>query len=419
MNLKNDFQVLRDLAKRTVEIAKSDVYSQRREMWSDFNSLRVRKTPIYLLDPQCPWRELFDEKDLRCEHPLLRHYENWMQIQLYHDTVGDDNVIEPYVTVTPEFSNTTPHWFTWGLNIWGDMERVHETMAFHLPDPQIITMDDLSKLVAPKGIVDREKSDEKFSLIQEAFDGVMDVVWDNNPRGVHDLSHKMMYMMGPTELLYRFYDAPEVVHAVVKLITDFSQHLVDDAVEKGLYSNASNTFLSTSFIQSMTYCREIPSPHDPYQIVNPNQHWIWDHAQEFQSIGHEMFNEYIIEYMKPIYERFALTAFGCCEDLTKKIPYLKRVKNLRRVAVTPWADIEGCAAQLEDKYVISWRPNPAEMVTNGFDEDRITRIVKNAKEIFDRYGCYWEVNLKDILTVENDKDRLRKWAEVVRRVVED
>jgi hypothetical protein len=113
-----------------------------------------------------------------------------------------------------------------------------------------------------------------------------------------------------------------------------------------------------------------------------------------------------------------LTAFGCCEGLTKKITYLKKINNLRRIAGTPWADDEECARQIEDKYVISWRPNPTDMIAHEFDADRVKRIIKSAKEIFDRYGCYWEINLKDFITVGGDKDRLRKWTLAAREAIE-
>jgi hypothetical protein len=115
---------------------------------------------------------------------------------------------------------------------------------------------------------------------------------------------------------------------------------------------------------------------------------------------------------------FGLVSYGCCENLTEKLPVLTRINNLRRVAVVPWADKEKCAATLTDKYVISWRPLPSEMVTNDFDAARVTRIVREAREVFERYNCVWEVNLKDFLSVGHDPDRLNLWVQAVRRGLE-
>jgi len=40
---------------------------------------------------------------------------------------------------------------------------------------------------------------------------------------------------------------------------------------------------------------------------------------------------------------------------------LRPIKNLRNIAVTPVADVQVCAEQIKDDYVISWRPNPTEL----------------------------------------------------------
>jgi len=95
-----------------------------------------------------------------------------------------------------------------------------------------------------------------------------------------------------------------------------------------------------------------------------------------------------------------------------------RINNLRRIAVTPWANLEKCAAAITDKYVISWRPLPSEMVTNDFEADRVTGIVRNAKEIFERYNGVWEVNLKDFLSVGGEPGRLNLWVQAVRKGLE-
>ena len=38
---------------------------------------------------------------------------------------------------------------------------------------------------------------------------------------------------------------------------------------------------------------------------------------------------------------------------------MKKIGNLRRVSVSPWCDVTIAAEELEDNYVLSWKPNPA------------------------------------------------------------
>ena len=413
---KNDVLVLRELAKQTMEIASQDVQNERRALWRDFNSLRTYRVPVYILDPHCMWREVFSEKELRCEDELFRRYENWLRLKLYHSSFGDDFIVEPWITVTPEYSDANPpDWLTWGVHI--DIERLADTLAMYFHDAPVETPDDLQKLIPPRGIIDREATARKKSMLEDAVGDILPVVSDNYPPAVCGLAYTLSYLLGPEKMLYQLHDQPDMVHEICRMVMDNSMKICDEAEKNGLFSNCDTTFLGNPQIQAMPYCHELPEP-GPRRTVSISQHWIYDCSQEFECVGPEMWNEFVLSYQAPIYERFGLTAYGCCEGLTGKIPYLKRLKNLRRVAVTPWADDEACAAQLEDKYVVSWRPNPAEMVMQGFDPERIKRVIRRAKEIYESHGCHWEINLKDFISVEYDRDRLRNWVRVAREALE-
>ncbi|MCL2462423.1 MAG: hypothetical protein FWF44_07135 [Defluviitaleaceae bacterium] len=412
---KNDISVLRELAKQTMEAASADIQDERRALWRDFNSLKTYRVPVYVLDPQGMWREVFSEKELQCEDGFFRGYENWMRLQLYHATFGDDYIIEPWLTVGAEYADDTPDWWTWGVHI--EVERINETMAFHMPDPPILTPGDIRKLAAPKGVIDWEATRRRQNMLEEAVGDIIPVVLDSYPPGVGGLSYILSYLLGPEKMLYQLYDQPEMVHEISAFISESSLKICDEADKQGMFSNCDSTFGGNPQIQAMPYCRELPEP-GPRKAVPMNQHWMYDCSQEFESVGPEMYNEFVLSYQIPVYEKFGLTAYGCCENLTGKIPYLKKLKNLRRVAVTPWADDEACARQLEDKYVVSWRPNPSEMVMNGFDPERIKRIIRRAKKIYESYGCHWEINLKDFISVEHDRERLRNWVRAAREALE-
>ena len=58
------------------------------------------------------------------------------------------------------------------------------------------------------------------------------------------------------------------------------------------------------------------------------------------------------------------------------------------------------------------------MVAYGFDEERVRRIVRNAREIFEANGCRYDVCLKDVETVQHDVERIHKFVELVREETE-
>ena len=409
--MKKDHAIIRELAEKTMEIAQNPVQDRRRKLWADLNSLRTHEVPVYILDPQGMWGEVCPE--LECEDPFLRGHENWLRLQLYHASFGDDFVTEKYITVSPVMDRTDPHWRTWGIpNVYN---RIAETQAFHLPEYER-TMEDIECLILPAANIDKMQTEENMEKLADATGGVIPIYLDCYPQFYYGLSYMLALFHGTTNLLYQFYDAPECLHAFAKKFSDGVLTLFKQAECDGWFNSVNRTYRSNAEVQAMAYNHEIANPN-VVETVPMKRHWIYDSAQEFESVSPQMHDEILIHYMKPIYEQFGLFAYGCCENLTEKLDIIMRVNNLRRVAVTPWADDEKCASKLTDRYVISWRPNPAEMVTNGYDEDRIIRIVKNAKEIFERYNCHWEVNLKDFLSVEGDVNRLERWVQTVRKAL--
>ena len=409
---KNDMNILCDLAKKTMEVANHPIQDKRRNLWADLNSMRSHEVPIFILDPQYMWDEVCP--GLECQDPFLRTYENWMRLQLYHADFDDDFVTEKYLTMLPVMDRQEPHWRTWG--ILNEYNRIKETKAFHLPEYER-TIKDIENLPIPDANIDQVKTEENMEKLREATGGVIPVYLDCYPQFFYGLSYMQGIFYGVGNLLYQFYDAPEYLHAFTKKFTDNVLKLFQKAEREGWFNSINRTYGDNPEIQAMAYNHEIANPNLP-ETVPMKRHWIYDCAQEYEGVSPEMFNETLITYMKPIYEQFGLLAYGCCENLTEKLTYLTQINNLRRVAVTAWADDEKCASILGDRYVISWRPNPAEMVSNGFDEERIIRIVKRARSIFEKNNCYWEVNLKDFITVERDINRLKKWVQVVRQALD-
>jgi hypothetical protein len=98
---------------------------------------------------------------------------------------------------------------------------------------------------------------------------------------------------------------------------------------------------------------------------------------------------------------------------------LRQIRNLRRIGVTPFADTPRCAEQIGDKYVLSYRPSPADMVSFGFDEERIRRILRRDLDPCRANGCHVDIILKDVQTVQGDTDRVRKWVATTRAVVDE
>ena len=170
--------------------------------------------------------------------------------------------------------------------------------------------------------------------------------------------------------------------------------------------------------QAMPYCRELQPPSASDAPVAPGQLWGYMAAQEFTTFGPDMFEEFMFNYQKPILERYGLTAYGCCEDLTRKIGVIKKLHNLRRIAVSPFADPVKCAEQIGGDYVLSWRPNPSSACSRGVDEAFVRGELRRVMDVFDQNGCKWDVTLKDLETTSGDPGAIVRWTAIVREELE-
>jgi len=96
---------------------------------------------------------------------------------------------------------------------------------------------------------------------------------------------------------------------------------------------------------------------------------------------------------------------------------LRKVPNLRRIAVAPVADVARCAEQIGTDYVISYRPNPAEMVCCGYDPDHVRKVI--TADLDACRGLHVDITLKDVNTIEHEPQRLIDWTKLTRGIVED
>jgi len=413
--MNKDIQVLRDLAKKTVEIANSDAHEKKRRLWRDFNSMETKEVPIFMLDPWGMFHEVFSEKDLKCEDELFRHYEFLFQLQFYRNDFNDDFIMESWVPASPLYANEDPRWGTWGIE--NDATIPDGALTFQMQEGHLTSPDEIDRLVCPEPVIDEQKTRERYEKLCDAFGDTVEVVQDLSPGGAFGISYLLAVFFGPQSMLLWLYDYPDTIHKICDMIAKGAIKAFKEAEKKGHITNKDTAYAGNPKIQAMAYSNELPCPNDPVQSLPLNKTWFYTSAQEFEGVSPEMHNEFIIDHMKPFFEMFGLMGYGCCETLSNKIDILRRIKNLRRIAVAPWADITKSAEQIGDDFVISWRPNPTDMVSNGFDKNRVRRIVKEAREIFEANNCTYEVNLKDVITVDNDRDRIKNWVGVVREAL--
>jgi hypothetical protein len=163
------------------------------------------------------------------------------------------------------------------------------------------------------------------------------------------------------------------------------------------------------------YTRQLPAP-DYAGKARCKDTWGFAESQEYALVSPRMYYEFGIKYQAPLLERFGLNCYGCCEGLTDKLDLvIKHIPNLRRISISPWTDVRVAAERLQDKYIFSWKPNPACMA-NPYDPVAIRQNIRSTFEI--ARGCAIEVILKDTHTCDYQPQRIEEWVRIAQEEAE-
>lgn len=401
-----DLERIRELARETREFALSPEMERRRRLWTEHNSLHFTRPPIYIR--AVPFQEYPQSKELLCQDPALRGLEYRLLLNRYYMQVPCDTIIEPFITVRASV-DTAPEGV---YGVPANLMKKEPGIAAAAFNPSILEEEDVEKLHVLPYRVKEEETARRTAWHKEVFDGILDVAVDYQAplcgMWSNDISTILAKLRGLEQIMWDAYDRPEWLASLVKWMSDRILEHIDQTEAAGGFR------LCNHQNQAMPYCRELAAPSADDTPVSTRQLWGYMAAQEFTTFGPELFDEFMFRYQQPILERYALTAYGCCEDLTHKIPIIKRLKNLRRIAVSPFADPKKCAEQIGSDYVLSWRPNPSSACSRGVDENFVRRELRQVMDIFDANHCVWDITLKDLETTSGDPTAIIRWTEIVR-----
>jgi hypothetical protein len=270
------------------------------------------------------------------------------------------------------------------------------------------------KLRTPRHEIDEEKTAENAQRLHDVIGDIITINIDRGP--AHrmwnaDISTDLGSLRGIENFMLDMTDNPEWLHRLVSFMSNGILGTHNQAETVGDWG------LCAHQNQAMPYAEKLEDPAPNHNGVKRSQLWGYMAAQEFALVSPVMHDEFLLRYQIPILSKFGLSAYGCCEDLSNKIDMLRQIPNLRRIAVSPFADVAKCAEQIGRDYIMSYRPSPADMVSYGFDPDRIRKILKHDLETAKH--CHLDITLKDVETVQNDPDRIRNWVVLTRQIIEE
>jgi len=390
------------------DIAELPIQAERRALWTRHNSLDSVR-PMLLVSPEGSWQELLPPEELRCEDGIARLFEWQLRERLYcHEHFCDDTVIEKEWLVHKVIQNNG-----WGVEPrqrYSDTER--GAWAF---DPVIRAPADLKKLKFPEISYDQQETERRYAFEQELFGDALDV----KLKGVAHISYHLMNLYtrlrGLEEVMMDMITEPAMLHDAMAFLTEGHQDILRQLIEQNLLSlNNNNTYNSTG---GNGYTEDLPLPDCDPERVRPQDMWASAEAQEMAGVSPAMHAEFATQYEKQLLEPFGLTGYGCCESLSGKLDDVLTIPHIRRISISPFADVRISAERLRGDYIFSWKPQPAHLV-GDFDEPLVRGYLRETLEVGRRHGCVLEVILKDTHTCEHRPERFDRWLQIAREEID-
>ena len=392
--LQKDKSIVRELAQKYMELVSSEKQTRMMKRMRETNDLKLVRPPVLIYE--IPWEQMNvdGELSLICEDPEARKVELHFRKALYYfKHFKADNLFEPFFRVKRTVDST-------GIGLEAKTVQAKNTNGDVLEDESALEL----------------IHDPEFSLRpdQDAknMEYYTDLLGNSIPIRLYGFSFfnhtpwdEITRLRGVEPIMMDMYDRPEYLHAIMKKMVS-AANVQLDFVEKNL--DVDNSIASV-------HCT--PAAVSGLAREGLKATWYRGAAQSFGIVSPAMFEEFEVNYIKPLAERFAYTYYGCCEPLDDKIGVIKKISNLRKIGCSPWANVEVCAEQIGGDYVLSRKPNPANVAIHT-DPDTIKREIEDTVKICIKYGCPFDYVLKDISTVSNRPENLILWSQTVSDVLD-
>ena len=435
-----DRAILRELGRELAEIAALPAQQETATLWRALNGLKPVR-PMVAID-QLPWHELAtDEPELavHSEDPFCRGFEEQLRRTIYSwNHMRADMVVEPEILI-PKVIRLD------GFGIGMEQETAaldpKNDVVSHRYLDQLATEDDVQKIRRPSVRLDEEATARVEEQAHAIFDGVIPVRLQGWVPGVnqwpglealpetrnlvHDWGEEILtggfnlwdiisFWRGVDAILYDLVDRPDHLHRIMSRLTDAYLGMLDDMEANGLLGSGQATIHCTP-----AYTEELPHPGFDPAKPRAEDLWTMGMAQILTSVSPAMFKEFEVAYAVKWFARFGLGYYGCCDVLDRRIDSIRTIPHVRKISMSPWANVERGADSIGRDFVFSRKPNPALLAADAWDPEAVEEDLRFTVGACARNGTPLEFILKDVSTIRYEPHRLRDWVNVAMRVVRE
>ncbi len=393
--------LVRELARKVAEIAAEPRMELIKKRWKDVNSLRKPdRAPVWCRPVGC-WKEIIPDTSLECATPWLRSLEANFKRTIFKRDVDDDSPVEKYFAMSA-VQSVRPE------NLWGvDVSRHQpgEPGGAWAYDPPLKSEDDFALLRTPEFRHDAGATAREFERLSELLDGIMPVKVELQPSLSATLGTYAADLRGLEQMMMDMSAEPALMHRLMAFLRDAALKAIDSAEATGMIT-ANNC--------GAMLCSDPVGAQTGSALTCANL-WCAANSQEFDQVSPAMWDEFCLSYQKPIFERYGLVCYGCCENLTHKIDGVLSIPNLRIFTCSAWTDLEAVLEKVGREYCIMWRQKASDVVF-AKDAQSVRKALAEGARRLD--GCYYQIVLRELETLDGNMNRLHEWTRFAKEAAE-
>ena len=402
-----DMKILKDLAKRQLEIAKSEKMQKIHKDWLLHNTFKGDR-PMITVEVGSFAQDIIPDL-LQCEGDEARSWEYTLRCNIInHEVFGDDTIVKDFIPVY-----LSSYFKPFGIDVKTNYAK-----------------DSLGRQFVPF-LEDLEKDFHKLKKSEFGFDKQAILNNINNCNEIFGdvlpakltgyclysvLTQNIVHIMSMENMFLSMYDYPD-------LFKKMMDNLSNDYIEYFDFLSKQDALLPTTGSECVaqgSYCftDELPSSKSPNKPFTSKDVWGFVDSQETVGISAEMFEEFIFPYYKKITDCYGLLSYGCCEPV---YPFwencISKFENLRKISISPWCNEEFMGEKLAGRNIIYHRKPCANFLGVGdtLDEGELRKHI--AKTLIAAKGCKIEFTQRDVYKINKDVQKVKRYVEIIREEI--
>ena len=407
---EKDRKILRELAKKQLELSQEECNQRRIKEWYLHNDLKGEK-PMVQLEMWGFTHETILPRQ-KCTGEFAREIEFGLYTNFLNQELFDDD------RVTPDFygMNYEAGYVLFGLE--QKKQVINADTAGNGGSQHIIpVIEDLEEDYHLFGETrmgfDLKKTEAKRATVEETIGDILPVRMKMD--GLYSVPmQNMVNFMGMQNMMYALADCPDLFKRVL-------DRIAEDTLAYYRMLEENRLILPTISFEnvaqgSMAFTHDLPGEEEwKKRPFTTKDVWGFMDAQETVSISPDMYEEIVFPCYEKVSSAFGLLSYGCCEPVSRFWDRcISRLKNLRKVSISPWCDEAFMGERLAGTNVIYYRKPSSLFLGTGttLDEEAIRKHIRYSLEC--ARGCKMEITQRDIYTINHDEAKARRYVEIIR-----